>query len=104
MWGQGSKRFHGCDLAVFLVRVICSVAKLHFYGVWVSFFLRMFGIQGVWTEQRFPLSSYEVSGFSSYRLAGKTAAISVFGCEVEITGWRARDRSGNSLSLAFTLF
>ncbi|CAF1908769.1 unnamed protein product [Brassica oleracea var. botrytis] len=64
----------------------------------------MFGIQGVWTEQRFPLSSYEVSGFSSYRLAGKTAAISVFGCEVEITGWRARDRSGNSLSLAFTLF
>ncbi|KAG5409888.1 hypothetical protein IGI04_006207 [Brassica rapa subsp. trilocularis] len=60
----------------------------------------MFGIQGVWNEQRFPLSSYEVSGFWSYRLAGEAAAISVFGCEVEITGWRARDSSGNSLSLA----
>ncbi|WZY76653.1 hypothetical protein YC2023_023037 [Brassica napus] len=99
MWGQGSKRFHGCDLAVFLVR-----ARLHFCSVLVSFFLRMFGIQGVWNEQRFPLSSYEVSGFWSYRLAGEAAAISVFGCEVEITGWRARDSSGNSLSLAFTLF
>ncbi|KAF3524782.1 hypothetical protein F2Q69_00046890 [Brassica cretica] len=36
-------------------------------------------IQGVWTEQRFPLSSYEVSGSWSYRLAGEAAALSVVG-------------------------
>ncbi|CAF2152739.1 BnaA01g22470D [Brassica napus] len=57
---QGSKRFDDCDLAVFILgdfRRLC--------------------IQGVWTEQRFPLSSYEVSGSWSYRLAGEAAAISM---------------------------
>ncbi|KAL0834631.1 hypothetical protein Bca101_086520 [Brassica carinata] len=41
-------------------------------------------IQGVWTELRFPLSSYEVSGSWSYRLAGKATAISV----VWVQKWR----------------
>ncbi|KAF3520044.1 hypothetical protein DY000_02062994 [Brassica cretica] len=44
---------------------------------------------GAWTEQRFPLSSYEVSGCWSSRFAGKAATISVgLGAEVEGTGWR----------------
>ncbi|WZZ32688.1 hypothetical protein YC2023_016089 [Brassica napus] len=34
-------------------------------------------IQGVWTEQRFPLSSYEASGVWSYRLACEAATISL---------------------------
>ncbi|KAF2550884.1 hypothetical protein F2Q68_00033772 [Brassica cretica] len=41
-------------------------------------------IQGVWTEQRFPLSNYEVSGSWSYRLAGEAATISV----VWVQKWR----------------
>ncbi|KAF3572925.1 hypothetical protein F2Q69_00060111 [Brassica cretica] len=34
-------------------------------------------IQGAWTEQRFPLSSYEASGVWSYRLACEAATISL---------------------------
>ncbi|KAH0870464.1 hypothetical protein HID58_077486 [Brassica napus] len=41
-------------------------------------------IQGAWTEQRFPLLRFEVSGFWSYRLAGEAAAISV----VWVQKWR----------------
>ncbi|KAH0873694.1 hypothetical protein HID58_071056, partial [Brassica napus] len=41
-------------------------------------------IQGVWTEQRFPLLRFEVPGFWSYRLAGEAAAISV----VWVQKWR----------------
>ncbi|KAF2563929.1 hypothetical protein F2Q70_00015543 [Brassica cretica] len=37
-------------------------------------------IQGVWTEQRFPLSSYEASGVWSYRLACEAATISLISC------------------------
>ncbi|KAH0913889.1 hypothetical protein HID58_028335 [Brassica napus] len=56
------------------------LAWLHLQRVLGELLSKAFGrvdIQGVWTEQRFPLSSYEVSGSWSYRLAGVAAAISV---------------------------
>ncbi|WZZ35520.1 hypothetical protein YC2023_018921 [Brassica napus] len=59
------------------------LAWLHFQFLLGELLSKEFGrldIQGVWTEKPFPLSSYEVSGSWSYRLAGKAAAISVVGC------------------------
>ncbi|CAF1928030.1 unnamed protein product [Brassica oleracea] len=70
---KGSKCSVGCGLAVFLLGVMCPMVA------WHLFLLRCLCIQGVWTVQRFPLSSYEVSGSWSYCLAGKAAAIEVFG-------------------------
>ena len=63
------------------------LAWLHLQRVLGELLSKAFGrvdIQGVWTEQRFPLSSYEVSGSWSYRLAGEAAAISV----VWVQKWR----------------
>ncbi|KAF3604832.1 hypothetical protein DY000_02046403 [Brassica cretica] len=71
---KGSKCSVGCGLAVFLLGVMCPMVA------WHLFLLPCLCIQGVWTVQRFPLSSYEVSGSWSYCLAGKAAAIEVFGC------------------------
>ena len=60
-------------------------ARLHFHGVWclgelLSLVFSSIIIQGAWTEQRFPLLSYEASGSWSYRLACEAATISVVGC------------------------
>ncbi|WZZ25306.1 hypothetical protein YC2023_008707 [Brassica napus] len=61
--------------------------EVHQFRVLGELLSKEFGrlnIQGVWTELRFPLSSYEVSGSWSYRLVGKAAAISV----VCVQKWR----------------
>ncbi|KAL0650563.1 hypothetical protein Bca4012_093254 [Brassica carinata] len=46
-------------------------------GELLSLVFRSICIQDVWTEQRFPLSSYEASGVWSYRLACEAATISL---------------------------
>ncbi|WZY84924.1 hypothetical protein YC2023_031308 [Brassica napus] len=53
-------------------------------GELLSLIVERLYIQGAWTEQRFPLSSFEVSRVWSYRLAAKAAAISV----VWVQKWR----------------
>ncbi|CAF1920816.1 unnamed protein product [Brassica napus] len=53
-------------------------------GEILSLIVERLCIQGVWTEQRFPLLRFEVPGFWSYRLAGEVAAISV----VWVQKWR----------------
>ncbi|KAG5397103.1 hypothetical protein IGI04_018917 [Brassica rapa subsp. trilocularis] len=53
-------------------------------GELLSLIVERLYIQGAWTEQRFSLSSFEVSGVWSYRLAGEAAAISV----VWVQKWR----------------
>ncbi|KAH0856342.1 hypothetical protein HID58_084603, partial [Brassica napus] len=65
--GHGCKRLDGCDLAVFVLGVMCHFVDCR-----------------AWTEQRFPLSSFEVPGFWSYRLAGEAAAIRM----VWVQKWR----------------
>ncbi|KAF2573887.1 hypothetical protein F2Q70_00006291 [Brassica cretica] len=56
-------------------------------GELLSLIVERLCIQGAWTEQRFPLSSFEVPEFWSYHLG---AAIKCgLGAEVEGTGWRA---------------
>ncbi|KAG5393563.1 hypothetical protein IGI04_023526 [Brassica rapa subsp. trilocularis] len=64
-----------------------SVGKASFswwLGELFSLIVEHLSIQGAWTEQRFPLSSFEVPGCWSYRLAGEAAAISV----VWVQNWR----------------
>ncbi|KAF2542460.1 hypothetical protein F2Q70_00034856 [Brassica cretica] len=84
---------HEFDAAVAVVgcgstdRVSDLEMEVHQFRVLGELLSKEFGrlnIQGVWTELRFPLSSYEVSGSWSYRLAGKAAAISV----VCVQKWR----------------
>ncbi|CAN7015315.1 unnamed protein product [Brassica rapa subsp. trilocularis] len=75
-------------LLILCLECVICFSRFFFWGYCVHWLHRVLGellskefgrvdIQGVWTEQRFPLSSYEVSGSWSYRLAGVAAAISV---------------------------
>ncbi|KAF3569234.1 hypothetical protein DY000_02019235 [Brassica cretica] len=64
-----------------------KVSSSWWLGELLSLIVERLCIQGMWTEQRFPLSSFEVPEFWSYRLG---AAIKCgLGVEVEGTGWRA---------------
>ncbi|KAH0930296.1 hypothetical protein HID58_016023 [Brassica napus] len=91
--GHGCKRLDGCDLAVFVLGVMCHLVAC-----------QCLCIQGAWTEQWFPLSRFEVPGFWSYRLAASSSDKCGLGAEVEGTGWRAIGSSGTSRPLTFTLF
>ncbi|CAN6830808.1 unnamed protein product, partial [Brassica oleracea] len=64
-----------------------------FFMVRVDRIVECLCIQGAWTEQRFPLSSYEVSGCSNYKCG--------FGCGsggYRVAGYRQQRHPGVGLS------